>query len=256
MTTRHLGRTRGHVGRAVLLGAAGTTGSAALAAVLSALVADHWGGWESQQVSEGLGLLATGAAAVISGWISVVLAAATISLVHPGIALGVPCPVRVARGAHPVTRRVAAGLLVLGSVGVAPSVASASATVGAPVSAVERWEPTPGVAAGVGLQQDPADRMLPQPGWTPTLTERPAAPSTDVALVSTPPSEPLDRVVVHRGDTLWGLAAQHLGDHATDRDVAEEWPRWYAANRDVIGDDPDLLRPGQQLVVPSSGGQR
>ena len=26
---------------------------------------------------------------------------------------------------------------------------------------------------------------------------------------------------------------------------------WYAANRDVIGDDPSLLRPGQVLRAPS-----
>ena len=63
-------------------------------------------------------------------------------------------------------------------------------------------------------------------------------------------------VVVHRGDTLWDIAARHLGDQATDQDVAEAWPRWYAANRDVIGDDPDLLHPGQRLVVPAQAGAR
>lgn len=57
-------------------------------------------------------------------------------------------------------------------------------------------------------------------------------------------------VVVHRGDTLWDVAARALGPDATDADVAEAWPRWYAANRDVVGDDPDLLLPGQVLVPP------
>ena len=36
----------------------------------------------------------------------------------------------------------------------------------------------------------------------------------------------------------------------SDADRAAEWPRWWAANRDVVGDDPDLLRPGQRLVAP------
>ncbi|MFM6847559.1 MAG: LysM peptidoglycan-binding domain-containing protein, partial [Terrabacter sp.] len=60
-----------------------------------------------------------------------------------------------------------------------------------------------------------------------------------------------DVVTVRRGDTLWSVAARHLGPDATDAHVAREWPRWYAANRDLIGDDPDLLVPGQQLRPPS-----
>ena len=58
-------------------------------------------------------------------------------------------------------------------------------------------------------------------------------------------------VVVRRGDTLWDLARRHLGGSATDAEVAAEWPRWHAANRAVIGDDADLLRPGQRLVPPA-----
>ena len=55
-----------------------------------------------------------------------------------------------------------------------------------------------------------------------------------------------------RGDSLWAIAARHLGPGATDAEVAREWPRWYAANRDTIGADPDLLLPGQVLRVPGS----
>ncbi|MEO7058283.1 MAG: LysM peptidoglycan-binding domain-containing protein [Lapillicoccus sp.] len=60
-----------------------------------------------------------------------------------------------------------------------------------------------------------------------------------------------EAVVVRAGDTLWDLAARRLGPHATVAQVADEWPRWYAVNQSVVGDDPDLLLPGQQLVVPS-----
>ena len=57
-------------------------------------------------------------------------------------------------------------------------------------------------------------------------------------------------VVVHRGDSLWSIAAHHLGPDAGDAEVARAWPQWFAANRDRIGDDPDLILPGQILRVP------
>lgn len=90
------------------------------------------------------------------------------------------------------------------------------------------------------------------PGYVPSVPppvldserSRLLAPSPRVA------SATHDLVTVRRGDTLWGLAARHLGAGASDAEVAREWPRWYAANRAVIGDDPDLLVPGQQLRPP------
>ncbi|MEV5267966.1 LysM peptidoglycan-binding domain-containing protein, partial [Streptomyces werraensis] len=44
---------------------------------------------------------------------------------------------------------------------------------------------------------------------------------------------------VRPGDTLSGIAARHGTD----------WRRLYAANRDVVGADPDVLVPGQRLDV-------
>jgi nucleoid-associated protein YgaU len=38
--------------------------------------------------------------------------------------------------------------------------------------------------------------------------------------------------------------------------VALAWPRWYAVNADVIGQDPDLIHPGQRLRIPTSGDHR
>jgi resuscitation-promoting factor RpfA len=61
-----------------------------------------------------------------------------------------------------------------------------------------------------------------------------------------------DEVVVLRGDTLWAIAARALPADATDADVAAEVQRWHAANADVIGADPDLIRPGQVLVAPTT----
>jgi nucleoid-associated protein YgaU len=59
-----------------------------------------------------------------------------------------------------------------------------------------------------------------------------------------------DTVVVRRGDCLWDIAARRLGPDATDAQIAAEWPQWYATNRAVIGDRPDLLEPGQRLRPP------
>ncbi|MDQ1704671.1 MAG: resuscitation-promoting factor RpfA [Frankiaceae bacterium] len=58
-------------------------------------------------------------------------------------------------------------------------------------------------------------------------------------------------VVVRVGDSLWTIAARGLRPPATAARVAAEWPRWWAANRGVIGTDPDLIHPGQRLVAPT-----
>lgn len=66
-----------------------------------------------------------------------------------------------------------------------------------------------------------------------------------------PTGAPAAPVEVRRGDTLWDIAARHLGPDATPAQIAAEWPRWHAANRAVIGSDPGLIRPGQVLTPPT-----
>lgn len=58
-------------------------------------------------------------------------------------------------------------------------------------------------------------------------------------------------VAVLAGDTLWDIVRSQLGSNASDIDVALEWPRWYEANKAVIGQNPDVLLPGQVLQPPS-----
>ncbi|GAB3832682.1 hypothetical protein GCM10028799_63740 [Kribbella italica] len=60
------------------------------------------------------------------------------------------------------------------------------------------------------------------------------------------------RHVVLRGESLWSIAAAELGAGASESAIAARWPHWYAANRAVIGPDPDLLLPGQVLQSPAS----
>jgi nucleoid-associated protein YgaU len=63
---------------------------------------------------------------------------------------------------------------------------------------------------------------------------------------------PAKAVTVLAGDTLWDIVATHLGPEASDVDIALEWPRWYAANRALIGGSPDVLLPGQILQAPAA----
>ena len=55
---------------------------------------------------------------------------------------------------------------------------------------------------------------------------------------------PPETVTVQAGDSLWGLAEEHLGD-------GHRWPEIYEANRDVIA-DPDLIDIGWTLTLPGS----
>jgi hypothetical protein len=90
------------------------------------------------------------------------------------------------------------------------------------------------------------------PGHDPAPARpRPRAPK--VGLVSAAPRRAAEReplVTVRAGDSLWSIAAAHLGPDATSAQIAAQWPRWYARNRGVIGDDPTLIRPGQRLRPP------
>lgn len=59
-----------------------------------------------------------------------------------------------------------------------------------------------------------------------------------------------EQTVVRTGDSLWRIAADQLGPTATDQEIAALWPRWFEANRRVIGPDPKLILPGTKLVDP------
>lgn len=81
---------------------------------------------------------------------------------------------------------------------------------------------------------------------------RAATPSPATASDPAAPAPSVVEIVVLRGDTLWSLAERSLGAEVSDAQVAAECRRWFDANRDVIGDDPDLIKPGQILSAPPS----
>lgn len=49
--------------------------------------------------------------------------------------------------------------------------------------------------------------------------------------------------VVQKGESLSLIAKHYYGD-------IHKWKQLYEANKAVIGDNPDLIKPGQELVIP------
>ncbi|MGX1160366.1 hypothetical protein FBY31_1266 [Arthrobacter sp. SLBN-100] len=107
------------------------------------------------------------------------------------------------------------------------------------------------------LKEAPKDNAappsMPEPGW------QPAAPVVSPGFLAAPAARSANdggtaaaSVTVLAGDTLWDIAASAKGPGATDVEIAMEWPRWFEANRALIGQNPDVLLPGQILQPPSA----
>jgi nucleoid-associated protein YgaU len=75
-----------------------------------------------------------------------------------------------------------------------------------------------------------------------SATQVTLASTMSVAAASVTAARPAARYVVQPGDTLAGIAARLA--------VRGGWPALYAANRHVIGPDPDVIRLGTVLVLP------
>jgi hypothetical protein len=129
--------------------------------------------------------------------------------------------------------------------GVSPASAVSAASHPAPRADPLEW---PGLTTRHPLPSPrPPVRVRP-----PGRVRRPAR-APRVGLVSAAPTRAAERhrvVTVRTGDSLWSIAAAHLGHDASAAAIATAWPRWYAENRHVIGNDPSLIRPGQRLRPP------
>lgn len=131
--------------------------------------------------------------------------------------------------------------------------------------------PLPVAAAPAGQEgPSPATNSIAPPTVTPIDPGwQPAPPVVEPGLLAAPETRtaaewdgsgpgangrggPVKAVTVLAGDTLWDIVATHLGPEASDVDIALEWPRWYAANRALIGGSPDVLLPGQILQAPAA----
>lgn len=225
-------------------------------------------------------LLATGAWACLA-WLTLVGAVAVLAHL-PGAAgrtagrvAAVVTPTLVRRAVEALLGASAlAGVVTPGaaSAGPPPAVTTSAVTVapdhapGASTAALAAPQPAsqPAPAAPSADWPGRLAPVLPTADWPAATPQRPAAQAPAAAhghvaaaapgLVTAPARDtPTDAsVVVRRGDTLWSIAASHLGRAATPAQVARAWPEWHRANREVIGADPDRLRPGQRLVPPTT----
>ena len=164
-------------------------------------------------------------------------------------------------------QQLSAGLLVA-VLALAPAAATTRAPAPSPAAAaapepVPQDEPTAAAPTAV-----PSDTYLVEPGddlWTlsaqllgdggrwrelvavnPDLLRDPTdrlTPGTRLALPACAGRVPRT-VTVRRGDTLSGLALEHLG-------AAARWPRIAAANPELVT-DPDHIEVGWQLVIPGA----
>ncbi|WP_422933689.1 LysM peptidoglycan-binding domain-containing protein [Sinomonas sp. P47F7] len=222
-----------------------------------------------------LGLAAsTAGLVVVGGWLAAMSLAAAAALLD---AAGRHGPARWAAAVTPAfMRRLAFGVLgaslLAGPTAHAssgdldpawrPSPAATAQPTFAPIQPGAFGAATESGASGTPTQSlptaradsTPPARAAPDHAWT---------PPQPVPLDNAPSGGPLVRpelrveasgrgaVEVRPGDTLWSIAARHLGPNASVSDVANAWPRWFESNRAAIGDDPDLIRPGLLLVPPN-----
>lgn len=142
----------------------------------------------------------------------------------------------------------------------------ASGPAGAAESSFDPAGAGRGVVAGLALPDRPV-ALLPARAGRPTAPRAEAPPPTSTPPTSTAalparaagrgraapaPAPPgAGRAVVDRGDSLWRIAERRLGNDATDRQVDRAWRRIWAANRDAVGADPDLIHPGTVLHLPA-----
>jgi nucleoid-associated protein YgaU len=87
------------------------------------------------------------------------------------------------------------------------------------------------------------------------LPERAVAPATDPATPTVQVSHPTTDEVyeVRAGDSLWSIARAHP---APGDGVEARWRAIWRHNHDVVGDDPDLIHPGQALRLPATDTEK
>lgn len=81
-----------------------------------------------------------------------------------------------------------------------------------------------------------------------------ASPASSPAPSTSKPTHVAATHTVVPGECLWRIAESELGPQASDAQIAARWPQWWKANAAVIGDNPDLILPGQQLTPPAQDG--
>jgi LysM repeat protein len=104
------------------------------------------------------------------------------------------------------------------------------------------WSILPVIIMAIGMQG--SARLTQVNTRTTSSTEVILTSTLSVAAAPATTTGHTTKYVVQDGDTLSGIATQYA--------VPGGWPALYAANRQAIGPDPDLIRAGTVLVVPGA----
>ena len=276
---------------AVILAGASLVGAAAVGWIFLGTARDAWTAISvagPAGPADGILLVAALGGVLLSLWLGLGVGLSALSAL-PG-AVGHACRCLAGRTAPAAVRKVVA--FVLGttlSAALVPGSAAAGAGLEAPhpgvvaaagyaigaVRAVADAAPDASfrfISGSVHVDLDDVDdgEAAPLPSWSPerpllpqrtmpperTISEERTIASERVVPRKPAPAEvhgsSVRGIVVHRGETLWSIAARHLGPMATAAAIDAECHRWFATNREVIGDDANLILPGQLLSPPAS----
>jgi len=264
-TATEVRRRPGSALGALLVGAALSIALAAASVDrLSTLLALHRGAW-GVDVAVEAAVTATGA--LVASWLALSALVTAVCVVVRVAGARWRSGERVVQRWAPAVVRKALVVAVGASVGLGlASGASAAAPEPTPVASSSvtvddlGWvattpvpEPSPAPAERSTVAPAASEPAHVEPSSVAPVPTSPVDNVTDAA--TAPPagaSVPATDVVVARGDSLWAIAARHLPPGASDAEIAAAWPRWYHANAATIGADPDVIRPGQVLVVPAT----
>jgi len=139
--------------------------------------------------------------------------------------------------AHTVLRALAASSQSLGRLAV---------VIGVGILLLSLVRPQPSRAA----TPPPSDRVV---LMAPEVEQRGVSFVPRVGLRGSTSIEMAYRYLVVRGDSLWAIARNHLeaeGATPSGSAVSTLWRMIFKTNRSVIGDDPNLILPGQVLMIP------
>lgn len=89
-------------------------------------------------------------------------------------------------------------------------------------------------------EQKPAAKPAQPAGTTPDFLKT-GQPADSTAAQPAKPAG--DTYTVKSGDSLSKIAKAHYGD-------AMKWKQVYEANKALIGNNPDMIHPGQELTLP------
>jgi hypothetical protein len=176
---------------------------------------------------------------------------------------------RLAGAAVRVTPAIVRGVVSSGG-GVGLAAGALLGALPSPTIATTALAPTPAAASPVEPMENPGPETATmtrsaQDGPTAVMTRLPArggppAPPARPAPGPDPSNAPSPSWVVETGDSFWSIAAETVSPsedgEPSDRQVIGYWRRLVDANRTRLLDpgNPDLLVPGQELLLPDPVG--